>query len=67
VLVGQFITSFEVGKHSLAVGIGGRTLSISQSPEGRPLLEGNKQPRSFEEADDLTRAVFLSPTAEIWV
>ncbi len=67
VLVGQPITSFEVAKHSLTVGIGRRTLSISESPEGRPILEGNKQPRSFEDADDLTRAVFLSPTTEIWI
>lgn len=67
VLVGHSITSFEVAKHSLTVGIGGRTLSISESPEGRPILEGNKQPRSFEPADDLRKAVFLSPTIEIWV
>jgi hypothetical protein len=41
--------------------------SITESPESRPILEGNKKPRSFERSDDLRRAVFLSPTAEIWV
>jgi hypothetical protein len=67
VLVGQPITSFEVAKRSLTIGIGARTLSISESPEGRPTFEWNKQPRSFLKTDDLTRAVFLSPTVEIWV
>jgi hypothetical protein len=67
VLVGQSITSFAVARHSLTVGIGGRTLSITEAPESRPILEGNKKPRCFERADDLRRAVFLSPTAEIWV
>jgi hypothetical protein len=66
-LVGQHITSFELAEHSLTVGIGGRTLSISESPEGRPMLEGSKEPRSFEPGDDLRKAVFLSPTIEIWV
>ena len=67
VLIGQPITSFEVAKYSLTVGIGGLTLSISESPEGRPILEGNKQRRSFEPADDLRKAVFLSPTIQLWV
>jgi len=66
-LVGQPIASFEVAEHSLTMGIGGRTLSITESPESRPIREGNKKPRSFERSDDLRRAVFLSPTAEIWV
>lgn len=67
VLVGRPITSFEVARHSLAARIGERTLSVTESPESRPILEGNKEPRSFEPADDLRRAVFLSPTTEIWV
>jgi hypothetical protein len=67
VLIGQAIASFEVTKHSLTVGIGGRTLAITESPKSRPIHEGSKKPRSFAWADDLRRAVFLSPTAEIWV
>jgi hypothetical protein len=66
-LVDRPITSFEVARRSLVIGIAGRTLSIQESPFGRPIHEGNKQPRSFEESDDLTRAVFLSPTTELWV
>lgn len=66
-LVGQPITSFVVAKHSLTVGIGRLTLSISESPEGRPILEGNKKPRCFKKADDMKRAVFLSPTIELWI
>jgi hypothetical protein len=66
-LVGQPITSFTLAERSLAVGVGGLTLLIAESPDGRPILEGNKQPRAFEEGDDLRRAVFLSPTTEIWV
>jgi hypothetical protein len=66
-LVGQPVTSFRLDKRSLAVGVGGMTLSVAESPVGRPILEGNKQPRAFDEDDDLRRAVFLSPTAEVWV
>ena len=66
-LVGRPVASFTLGKRSLAVGVGGLTLSIAESSAGRPVLEGNGQPRSFEDADDLRRAVFLSPTAEVWV
>ncbi len=67
VLVGQPVTSFELGRCSLTVGIGSVTLSIAESPDGRPILEGNRQPRAFEADDDLRRSVFLSPTTEIWV
>jgi len=66
-LVGQPITSFALAERSLAVGVGGVTLSVAESAGGRPILEGNQQPRRFEDTDDLRRAVFLSPTAEIWV
>lgn len=67
VIVGQSISSFEVAKHSLTLVIGQRTLTISESSDGRPILEGNKCARLFEKSDDLRRAVFLSPTAEVWV
>ena len=67
VLIGQPITAFEVAKYSLMFCIGELTLSIAESPEGRPILQGNKQRRSFEPADDLRKAVFLSPTIELWV
>ena len=66
-LVSQSITSFAVAGRSLVIGVGGVTLTIAESPEHRPILQGNKQPRAFEAGDDLRRAVFLSPTAEIWV
>ena len=67
VLVGQVITSFEVTKNSLTIGISGRTLSITESPKSRPIHEGSKQPRSFEQGDDLRRVIFLAPTTELWI
>jgi hypothetical protein len=66
-VVGQPVSRFEVTRKSLLIGIGTRTLSISESPEGRPIHEGSKEPRSFLNTDDLTRAVFLSPTTELWI
>lgn len=66
-LVGQSVTSLHLAKRSLAIGVGEVTLTVGESPAGRPIFPGNKQPRAFEDDDDLRRAVFLSPTAEIWV
>lgn len=67
ILLDQPISAFEVAQHSLAARIGERTLTITESPESRPIREGNKKPRSLSQFDDLRRAVFLSPTNEIWV
>jgi hypothetical protein len=67
IVIGQSITSFALAKHTLTIGIGGLTLSIKEEPECRPILQGSKKPRSFESADDLRKAVFLSPTTELWI
>jgi len=66
-LVGKAVSSFDIAKHSLKVGIGKHVLSISESPDERPIHEGNKTPRRFHRNDDLRKAVFLSHTAELWV
>ena len=67
-LVGAEILSFEVQKRSLRMAFSnGMSLTIDESPESRPILEGNKRRREFLEDDDLRKAVFLAPTTEIWV
>ena len=40
---------------------------IDADPATRPVFAGNKHPRAFAPDDDLRRAVFLSPTTELWV
>lgn len=45
----------------------GFCLYIESDASSRPIFEGNKTPRAFGPDDDLRRAVFLSPTDELWV
>lgn len=67
-IIGSEVSSFEISKRSMVMSFSnGMSLSIDESPEGRPIFEGNKQKREFFDDDDLRRAVFLSPTTEIWV
>jgi len=67
-VAGQRIRSIEVQRHSLCIVLDNAfDLTIEESSSHRPLLEGVKKPRTFAEHDDLRRAVFLAPTAEIWV
>lgn len=66
-LIGQQIESLQIDQHSLSIEIGGMNLNISNTPDRRPIHGGSKQPRTFEANDDLRKAVFLAPTAEIWV
>jgi hypothetical protein len=67
-LVGTKISSIRIDKHSLEMRFANDSvLMIDENSSRRPILEGNKKPREFTEGDDLRRAVFLSPTDEIWV
>ena len=67
-LLGQKITNFEVAQKSLCILFeNGFDITIQEHGKTRPILEGNKLPRNFQEEDDLRKAVFLSPTTEIWV
>lgn len=67
-LVGSKITSLELHQRSMRISFSnGMTLAIDEAAESRPILEGNKKPREFLADDDLRKAVFLAPTAEIWV
>ncbi|MEP1698828.1 MAG: hypothetical protein ABJJ69_20050 [Paracoccaceae bacterium] len=67
-LVGSKITALELNQHSMRISFSnGMSLDIDESGEDRPILEGTKAPRAFMADDDLRKAVFLSPTAEIWV
>ncbi len=66
-LVGQEITRFELNKHSLCIHAGDLDLIVAEEADRRPILAGSKEPRQFASEDDLRQAVFLSPTAEIWV
>ncbi len=67
-LVGTDIASFQVARHSLRITFSnGAVLEVEESADRRPILQGSKQPRAFSPEDDLTRAVFLAPTAKLWV
>lgn len=67
-LVGAEISSLKIHRYSMKIGFSnGMSLTIDEAPEDRPILEGSKEGRRFLEADDLRQAVFLAPTAEIWV
>src|SRR5208337_1947994 len=65
-MVGQKVRSIDVQRHSVRIVLENEfDLTIEESPDGRPLLEGVKKPRRFTDDDDLRRAVFLAPTIEI--
>lgn len=67
-LIGSTITSLELSQHYMLISFSnGMSLVIDGSAEDRPIFEGTKRPREFMADDDLRKAVFLSPTAEIWV
>lgn len=67
-VVGRCIRSIDVQQHSLCIVLeNGFDLTIEESSERRPQLEGAKKPREFALDDDLRKAVFLAPTNEIWV
>ncbi|WP_282048412.1 hypothetical protein [Sulfitobacter mediterraneus] len=67
-LLGSVVTSLELNQRSMRMSFSnGMSLTIDEAPENRPVFQGNKRPREFLEDDDLRKAVFLAPTAEIWV
>lgn len=67
-LVGRKVTSLSITKTTMALGFGDDVfLRIEEESTSRPIFEGTKRARAFEETDDLRRAVFLSSTPEIWV
>jgi hypothetical protein len=66
-LRGSTITSMAVDRTSLDMRFSnGATLVIHEDPSRRPVHEGSKEPRALNAEDDLQRAVFLAPTAELW-
>ncbi len=66
-LVGQTISAIDVRRYSLMITIGDLCLAVTEQPDGRPIFAGNGKPRKLSKGDDLRRAVFIAPTAEIWV
>lgn len=67
-LVGTRIAALDVRRHALTMTFSnGMTLRVHEAPERRPTFQGNGSPRAFLDGDDLRKAVFLAPTAEIWV
>ncbi len=67
-LIGHAIESVQVERQSLRIALsGGYDLTIAADPATRPVFACNKQPRAVAPDDDLRRAVFLSPTIELWV
>ena len=68
VLVGQQVCSLDIQRTQLRIGFSGDfDLTIHEGSALRPLFGGNGKPRCFSETDDLRRAVFLSPTTELWL
>jgi len=66
--LGREIQACAVARSSLLILIaGGPRFVIDESPETRLPHEGSREPRAFGPDDDLRRAVFLSPTGELWV
>lgn len=67
-LIGHAIAGIDIARDALLITMsGGYDLTIAGDPATRPIFAGNKQPRVFTSEDDLRRAVFLSPTTELWV
>jgi hypothetical protein len=67
-LIGHTIESIAIDRRALRIGLsGGYDLTIAEDPATRPVFAGNKEPRAFAPDDDLRRAIFLSPTIELWV
>lgn len=67
-VIGHAIETIDIARDALRMGLtGGYDLTIAADPATRPVFAGNKQPRAFAPDDDLRRAVFLSPTIELWV
>ncbi|MFZ7091687.1 hypothetical protein [Primorskyibacter sp. 2E233] len=67
-LTGALIRSVDLRRHGLTMSFGnGAVLHIDENPKTRPVQAGSGQLRAFLEHDDLASAVFLSPSAEIYV
>lgn len=67
-VIGHTIRHIEIQCHSMYFELSnGMRFSIEEDAATRPVWPGNQKPRAFNESDDLRRAVFLAPTAEIWV
>ncbi|MEO0445906.1 MAG: hypothetical protein AAF191_07510 [Verrucomicrobiota bacterium] len=66
-LIGQKMKGIQIDSHSLSMEIGVMNLSISEEPDRRPIYGGSREPRVWEEDDDLRKAIFLAPTTELWV
>jgi hypothetical protein len=67
-LNGQTVDSITLTRDAMHIAISdGLDLTIDADPAKRPVFAGNGRPRAFAPDDDLRRAVFLSPTTELWV
>lgn len=67
-MLGRAIAALEVRRRSMQLRLDdGFALVIDEDPATRRAWEGNRKPREFGWRDDLRKAVFLSPTGEIWI
>jgi len=67
-IVGHAIAHVFIERHALRIVLDDSfALSIESDASLRPSFEGNGAPRAFAAEDDLRRAVFLSPTSELWI
>lgn len=67
-IIGRRIASIDVQRTSLPIVLDDDfVLGIEENSASRPIFAGSKELRAFAANDDLRRAVFLSPTDELWV
>ncbi len=67
-IAGRAIADITVGRRSMRIALDdGFTLEIDEAADRRPVYGGSKARRVVSEGDDLRDAVFLAPTAELWV
>jgi hypothetical protein len=67
-IIGRTISRARIERHALRIELDDAfALSIESDASLRPPFEGDSTPRAFGVDDDLRRAVFLSPTDELWI
>lgn len=67
-IVGRTIADVYIERDTLRLALDdGFALYIESDPATRPRFEGDGSLRVFADGDDLRRAVFLSPTDELWI
>ncbi|WP_425100012.1 hypothetical protein [Tropicibacter sp. S64] len=66
-LAGAVIVRGELERHAFSLAFdNGAVLAIARDARSRPVMAGTEQPRVFLDSDDLSAALFFSPSAEVF-